>query len=55
MSSERERGTSDTVEERSLCSEAYDVSRGGAQRSENVGMSNKNPGENPGHRKLKVS
>lgn len=24
-------------------------------RSENVGMSSKNPGENPGHRKPKVS
>ena len=28
---------------------------GGAIGSENVGMSNRNPGESPGHRKPKVS
>jgi hypothetical protein len=31
------------------------VSRAGAQRSENVGISNRNAGENPAHRKFKVS
>ena len=34
---------------------SFDVSRGGAYRSENVGMSNHNAGENPAHRKSKVS
>ena len=32
-----------------------DVSPGGALGSENAGMSSDNPGENPGHRKPKVS
>ncbi len=32
-----------------------DVSRVGALGSENAGMSSDNPGENPGHRKPKVS
>ena len=32
-----------------------DVSRAGALGSENAGMSSDNPGENPGHRKPKVS
>ena len=32
-----------------------DVNRGGALRSENVGMSNHNSGEIPEHRKPKVS
>ena len=31
------------------------VSYGGVLRSENAGMSSDNPGENPGHRKPKVS
>ena len=31
------------------------MSRGGPLRSENAGMSSDNPGENPGHRKPKVS
>jgi hypothetical protein len=31
------------------------VSLGGAMTSENGGMSSDNPGENPGHRKPKVS
>jgi hypothetical protein len=31
------------------------VSQGGLLRSENAGMSSDNPGENPGHRKPKVS
>ena len=39
-----------------LCrSEGYDVSRTGATRSENVGMSNRKPDEKSGHRKPKVS
>ena len=43
------------VEEYSLCAEVGSARTGGAQRSKNVGMSSKNPGENPGHRKSKVS
>ena len=43
------------VGERSVCVEAYRVSGSGAYRSENVGMSSKNGGENPPHRKSKVS
>ena len=43
------------VEERSVCAEAHRASGGGAYRSENVGMSSKNEGENPSHRKPKVS
>jgi len=35
--------------------EAEGASHRGAQRSENVGMSNRNAGENPAHRKSKVS
>ena len=31
------------------------MNRGGALGSENAGMSSDNPGENPGHRKPKVS
>ncbi len=34
------------VEERSYCSEAYDVSRSGAVGSENVGMSSEIPVKN---------
>ena len=44
-----------TVGERCQGGEAADVSRGGALGSENAGMSSDNPGENPGHRKPKVS
>ena len=43
------------VGERSQGVEVADVSRGGALGSENAGMSSDNPGENPGHRKPKVS
>ena len=43
------------VGERSSCSEAHAVRRGGARRSENVGTSNHNPDEKSGHRKPKVS
>ncbi len=34
---------------------SFDVSRDGPLRSENAGMSSDNSGENPGHRKPKVS
>ena len=44
-----------TVGERSLCAEARTVRWGGVQGSENVGMSNRNAGEIPAHRKSKVS
>ena len=43
------------VGERPLCSEAHAARRGGAQGSENVGTSNRNPDENSGRRKTKVS
>ncbi len=43
------------VGERCQCVEAGAVRPGGALRSENAGMSSDNPGENPGHRKPKVS
>ena len=43
------------VGERSSCSEAHDVSRGGARRSENVGTSNHKFCEIQNHRKPKVS
>ena len=43
------------VGERSLCDEAKGVSHGGAQRSENVGMSNRNVSEILTPRKSKVS
>ena len=43
------------VRERSLCAEAEGVSHRGAERSENVGISSKKKGENPFHRKPKVS
>ena len=43
------------VGERSQGVEAEGVSRSGALGSENAGMSSDNPGENPGHRKPKVS
>ena len=35
--------------------EVASVRSGGVHKSENVGMSSKKPGENPGHRKSKVS
>ena len=38
-----------------MCTEAEGVSHGGAHRSKNVGISNRNVGENPTHRKSKVS
>jgi hypothetical protein len=34
---------------------SFAVRQGGAYRSKNVGISNKNLGEKPGHRKPKVS
>ncbi len=43
------------VGERFLRSEVSAVRRDGAQRSENVGMSNRKSGESPDHRKPKVS
>ena len=43
------------VGERFYRREAYDVSRGGAIGSENVGMSNRNGSEILPHRKPKVS
>ena len=44
-----------TVGERSLCDEVKGVSHGGAQGSENVGMSNRNVSEILTPRKSKVS
>jgi hypothetical protein len=43
------------VAERSVCAEAVEVTRRGADRSENVGISSKTAGENPARRKSKVS
>ncbi len=43
------------VEELSKFVEAGPVTAGGESRSENVGISNKKSGENPDHRKPKVS
>ena len=43
------------VGEHSIRIEAVFVRSGGAYRRENVGMSSKNSGENPEHRKPKVS
>jgi hypothetical protein len=43
------------VGEHSINAEAHAVRRGGVYRRENVGISNKNVGENPTHRKPKVS
>jgi len=43
------------VEERSSQRRSRTVKFGGAAGSENVGMSNLNSGENPEHRKPKVS
>ena len=38
-----------------MCGEVHSVSWSGAHRSANVGISSKNPDENSGHRKSKVS
>ena len=43
------------VGEHSISCEAQGVSQSGVYGSENVGMSNHNAGENPAHRKSKVS
>ena len=43
------------VRERSYCNEAKGASHGGAMRSENAGTSNRNAGEIPARRKIKVS
>ncbi len=43
------------VGERSICAEAGRATAGGANGSENVGMSNRKAGEIPAHRKSKVS
>ena len=43
------------VRERSICNEAKDVSHSGAYGSENAGTSNRNAGEIPARRKIKVS
>ena len=43
------------VGEHSISAEAHAVRRGGVYRRENVGISNKKTGENPVHRKPKVS
>ena len=43
------------VEEHSWCAEVHTVRWNGAPGRENVGMSSKKAGENPAHRKPKVS
>ena len=43
------------VRERSICNEAKSASHGGAYGSENAGTSNRNAGEIPARRKIKVS
>ena len=43
------------VRERSYCNEAKGASHSGAYRSENAGTSNRNAGEIPARRKIKVS
>ena len=43
------------VRERSHSNEAKGVTHGGALRSENAGTSNRNAGEIPARRKIKVS
>ncbi len=45
----------DVVGERSRCDEAKGATHSGATGSDNVGTSNRNPGETPGRRKNKVS
>ena len=46
---------SEAVRERSLRDEAKGASHGGAYGSENAGTSNRNAGEIPARRKIKVS
>ena len=43
------------VREHSICNEAKGASHGGALGSENAGTSNRNAGEIPARRKIKVS
>ena len=43
------------VRERSICDEAKGASHSGAYGSENAGTSNRNAGEIPARRKIKVS
>ncbi len=43
------------VGEYSICNEVKGVTRGGANRSKNVGTSNRKAGESPARRKIKVS
>jgi hypothetical protein len=43
------------VREHSVCNEAKGASHSGAYRSENAGTSNRNAGEIPARRKIKVS
>ena len=43
------------VRERSVCDEAKGATHGGAYGSENAGTSNRNAGESPARRKIKVS
>ena len=43
------------VRERSVCNEAKGASHSGAYGSENAGTSNRNAGEIPARRKIKVS
>ena len=45
----------DLVGEHSICAEVGPARAGGADGRENVGMSSKKAGENPAHRKSKVS
>jgi len=49
------RSNAAVVGERSSRDEAKGATHGGAMRSDNVGTSNRNPGETPGRRKNKVS
>jgi hypothetical protein len=46
---------SGVVGEHSISVEGVSVSHAGADRKENVGISNDNAGEKPAHRKTKVS
>jgi len=45
----------DVVRERPVCDEAKGATHGGAFRSENASTSNRNAGESPARRKIKVS
>ena len=49
------RSNAAVVGERLVSDEAKGVTHGGAYGSDNVGTSNRNPGETPGRRKNKVS